>query len=153
MTTPDDSASTPTSARREVRVERTSTGNYLATNADGVQVAVGMAPEHFSPVELLLAAVGACSAIDVDVVTARRAEPKTFEVVAGGEKFFDETGGARLRDVSVDFSILFGDDEAGRQAAGLVERLVRLSHDRDCTVSRTVEHETPVVMRVTEPER
>ncbi len=34
----------------------------------------------FTPVELLLAAIAGCSAIDVDYLTARRAEPDAFEV-------------------------------------------------------------------------
>ncbi|WP_420176336.1 OsmC family protein [Luteococcus sp. OSA5] len=137
--------------RHQVRLQRTSTGNYLATNAAGVELPVGLAEEHFSPVELLLAAIGACSAIDVDVVTSRRGEPEGFEVEVGGEKFVDDEGGTRLRELEVDFRVVFGDDERGRQAAGLVERLVRLSQERDCTVSRTVEHATPVTMRVSEP--
>ena len=35
---------------RSVRLERTSTGNYLATNADGVSVAVGQGTDVMSPV-------------------------------------------------------------------------------------------------------
>ncbi|GAB2476782.1 OsmC family protein [Luteococcus sediminum] len=132
----------------QVGLERTATGHYVATNRAGVQVHVGSDDESFSPVELLLAAIGACSAIDVDVVTARRAEAEHFEVEVSAEKMVDETGGVRLRDVAVDFHLAFGDDARGREAAGLVERLVKLSHDRDCTVSRTVEHVTPVEMSV-----
>lgn len=134
--------------RRGVELTRTSTGNYRARNASGVTVDVGMSDDLFSPVELLLAAVGACSAIDVDVVTSRRAEPTDFRVEVSAEKVVDETGGARLQDVVADFTVLFGDEETGREAAGLVERLVRLSHDRDCTVSRTVELPTRVRMDV-----
>ena len=98
--------------------------------------------------EVLLAAIGACSAIDVDVVTSRRAEPERFEVTIGAMKVTDETGGNRLADVDVAFDVVFDDSPEGRQAAGLVPRLVRLSHDRDCTVSRTVELPTNLRMRV-----
>lgn len=135
-------------ARREVRLERTSTGNYLATNADGVQVAVGADDATMSPVELLLVALGACSAIDVDTVMSRRAEPEAFQVSVGGEKVVDETGGARLSGIDVDFLLDYGDGEAARQAEKLVPRLVRASHDKDCTVSRTIELGTTVRMTV-----
>lgn len=134
--------------RFQVGLERTATGHYVATNRDGVQVQVGSDAGSFSPVELLLAAIGACSAIDVDVVTSRRAEPERFEVEVSADKLVDETGGSRLRDVALDFQVAFGDDARGREAAGLVERLVKLSHERDCTVSRTVKHATGVLMQV-----
>lgn len=132
----------------QVRLERTCQGRYRATNAEGTTVELGSGEGLFSPVEMLLAAVGACSAIDVDVVTSRRAEPERFVVTVGAEKFTDQTGGRRLRDVDVSFDLAFDDSEKGREAAGLVERLVRLSHERDCTVSRTVEFPTSVSMHV-----
>lgn len=131
-----------------VRLERTATGRYVATNAAGVQLELGSGDGLFSPVEVLLAAIGACSAIDVDVVTSRRAGPERFEVTIGGTKVVDETGGNRMADVDVCFDVAFDDSPEGRQAAGLVPRLVRLSHDRDCTVSRTVELPTDVRMRL-----
>ncbi len=131
-----------------VTLQRTATGRYVATNARGVQLELGSDDDVFSPVEVLLAAIGACSAIDVDVVTSRRAEPERFEVTIGAMKVTDETGGNRLADVDVAFDVAFDDSPEGRQAAGLVPRLVRLSHDRDCTVSRTVELPTNLRMRV-----
>ncbi len=131
-----------------VTLQRTATGRYVATNARGVQLELGSDDDVFSPVEVLLAAIGACSAIDVDVVTSRRAEPERFEVTIGAMKVTDETGGNRLADVDVAFDVVFDDSPEGRQAAGLVPRLVRLSHDRDCTVSRTVELPTNLRMRV-----
>ena len=131
-----------------VTLQRTATGRYVATNARGVQLELGSDDDVFSPVEVLLAAIGACSAIDVDVVTSRRAEPERFEVTIGAMKVTDETGGNRLADVDVAFDVAFDDSPEGRQAAGLVPRLVRLSHDRDCTVSRTVELPTKLRMRV-----
>ena len=33
----------------------------------------------------------------------------------------------------------------------MMERLVRISHDKDCTVSRTVENPTNVTFRTTQP--
>jgi len=47
---------------------------YTATNGRGASIEVG-GQGNFSPVELLLAAIGGCTAVDVDVMTSRRAEP------------------------------------------------------------------------------
>ncbi|WP_203567515.1 OsmC family protein [Aestuariimicrobium ganziense] len=136
-------------ARRQVSVTRRETGRYTATNSRGGTLDFGSGQdEEFTPVELLLAAIGGCSAVDVDIVTARRAEADQFEVTISGAKVTDESGGVRLDDVVVDFTVRFDDDEEGRRAASMVERLVKLSRDKDCTVSRTVEHATDVEFRL-----
>lgn len=96
-----------------------------------------------TPVELLLAAVAGCSSIDVDTVTSRHTEPTTFAVSASAEKI-DEDGASRLDDVHLDFDLAFPDGKEGRRADSQIERLVGLSHDKYCTVSRTVEHPTKV---------
>ena len=46
--------------------------------------------------------------------------------------------------VHLDFDLAFPDDEEGRKADSRIEKLVGLSHDKYCTVSRTVEQETKV---------
>ena len=40
----------------------------------------------FTPTELLLVAVAGCTAIDVDILTSRRAEPDRFQVDAEADK-------------------------------------------------------------------
>jgi putative redox protein len=134
--------------RRKVTVERLETGVYRATNQRGDQVTFGSVEDAgFSPVELLLAAIGGCSAVDVDVVTERRAEPELFEVVVEADKVRDDVGNI-LRDIEMTFRIAFPDGEAGDQARELVPRAVRASHERACTVSRTIEAGTPVSVRI-----
>lgn len=130
---------------RTVSIVRDSVGVYTATNASGDALTFGQGDGLFSPVELLLAALAGCAAIDVDVVTSRRAEPMSFEATASGHKVIED-GATRLADLDVAFRVRFGDDDQGRTAASMVDRLVRLSHDKDCTVSRTIEHATPVAM-------
>lgn len=127
----------------DVDVTRVGEKHYRATNPAGATVDFGLGEGLLTPVELLLAAVAGCSSVDVDVVTSRRAEPKTFDVHVEGDRV-DEDGAARLSDVRVSFDVRFPDTEEGRQAQSMVERLVRMSHDKDCTVSRTVEHPTNV---------
>ena len=49
---------------RSVRIERTSVGRYVVHNVRGgsIPVAAGGADATFTPVELLLAAIGGCTA-------------------------------------------------------------------------------------------
>ena len=133
-----------------VDVTRVDTGHYRATNAAGATLEFGTGEGLLSPVELLLAAVAGCSAVDVDVVTSRRTEPELFDVHVEGTRV-NEDGASRLSEVNVEFSLRFPDTDAGRQAQSMVERLVRVSHEKDCTVSRTVENPTNVTFRTTQP--
>ncbi|HET9873227.1 MAG TPA: OsmC family protein [Propionibacteriaceae bacterium] len=129
---------------RSIRLTRISKGHYRAANPRGGTLDLGIGDEvDFSPVELLLVAVAGCSAADVDFITARRAEPVEFEVVASGRKVRDEQGN-HLTDLQVTFRLQFADDDAGQAAAAVLPRAVQQSHDRLCTVTRTVEIGTPV---------
>jgi putative redox protein len=137
-----------TLAHLDVTVERTAPGRFTATNARGGQLAMGTgAGTEFTPVELLLAAVGGCTGIDVDLVTSRRAEPERFEVQVSADKVRDE-GGNRLADVQVSFRIAFPGGEAGDRARAVLPGIVAMSHDRLCTVSRALELGTPVSVRI-----
>jgi putative redox protein len=130
---------------RSVRIERDSVGRYTVRNARGGTLAVG--GDAFTPVELLLAAIGTCTATDTDVVTSRRAEPDSFTVTVSGDKISDETGN-RMENLAVTFELRFPDGPAGDQARTVLPRTVALSHDKLCTVSRTVERGTPVHPRI-----
>lgn len=133
---------------RSVRIERVDTGVYRATNERGAALTFGSHDDAgFSPVELLLAAIGGCSAVDVDVVTGRRSEFEQFEVVVEADKTRDDVG-TRLEDVTMTFRVRFPEGEAGDKARDLLPRAVRTSHQRTCTVSRTVEAATPVTVRI-----
>ena len=142
----------PPTGHRQVTLERLAPGRYAVTNPRGGTVRIGRgADSDYTSVELLLAAIAGCSAVDVDEVTSRRSEPLRFVVETSATKVSDELGN-HLTDVVLRFSIGFPDDEAGAQAASLVERVVRLSHDKLCTVSRTVMLPTPVTAIVGDTE-
>src|SRR5947209_20478309 len=128
---------------RSVRVDRVAAGRYTATNANGVTISLGSGDEVFSPIELLLAAIGGCTAIDADVATSRHAEPTEFSVAVTGHKIRDEQG-SRMTDLEVSFRVSFPEGAEGAAARAILPRAVKLSHDRLCTVSRTVEIGTPV---------
>lgn len=134
---------------RSVRLERTAAGRYVAHNARGGSIALGIGDDAFTPVELFLAAIGGCTAVDVDMVTSRRTEPDRFTVTVTGAKIRDESGGNRMRDLRVTFEIAFPEGAAGDAARAALPRLYQLSHDRLCTVSRTVEAGEPVVVEGT----
>jgi uncharacterized OsmC-like protein len=134
---------------RSVEIERTSIGRYVARNVRGGSITMGTGEEDsFTPVELLLAAIGGCTAIDVDLITSRRAEPSEFVVTVTGDKIRDEAGGNRMDNLRVEFTVTFPDGEAGDAARQALPRSVQMSHDRLCTVSRTVELGTPVSIAI-----
>jgi len=130
---------TTESAHRSVRLERIENGRYTAINGRGGQITVATGEgTDFTPVELLLVAMGGCTAADVDILTSRRAEPDAFEVLIDAEKVRDELGN-HLADLVVTFRVAFPDGEAGDRARALLPDAVKKSHDRLCTVSRTIE--------------
>lgn len=129
---------------RTVSLARMERACYRVTNPRGGFLQIGEGDDtNFTPVELLLAAIAGCTAIDVDYLTTKRAEPQRFEILVSGVKKSDDDGN-RLEDIVVGFDVTFPDDEAGRRAAGRLEAAIDRSHDRLCTVSRTVELGTPV---------
>lgn len=135
---------------RTVTVDRVGTGSYTATNARGGVIAFGSGDgEGFTPVELLLAALGGCTAIDADVATSRHAEPLRFSVSVRGDKIADEEG-SRMENLAVTFHVEFPEGPEGDRARAILPRAVKLSHDRLCTVSRTVERGTPVSSTIAE---
>ena len=135
-------------SRRSISVTRTAAGRYTAANGRGGTLDFGTGDVNdFTPVELFLAAIGGCTAVDVDVFTTRRAEPESFVVEVGGNKVRDE-GGNRMEELSVTFRVRFPDGEGGDAARALMPEAVQRSHDRLCTVSRTVELGTPVDTRI-----
>jgi uncharacterized OsmC-like protein len=136
------------SAHVDVTVERVSGGMFTATNSRGGQITVGTGGgADFTPTELLLVAVAGCTAIDVDILTSRRAEPERFQVQAEADKVRAPNGN-RLTDIQVTFRIAFPDGDQGDAARAILPDIVKKSHDRLCTVSRTIELGTPIATRV-----
>jgi uncharacterized OsmC-like protein len=132
---------------RKITLTRDSQGRYTARNRRGGSISVSSGTDELSPVELLLAGIAACTAVDVDTVTSRRAEPERFEVEVTADKVKDENGN-HLQDINVTFRVRFPDGEAGDAARGMLPKLVKRSHDEWCTVSRTVELGTTVTTTI-----
>ncbi len=136
------------SAHRIVTVRRVSAGRFAVANDRGGEITFGTGDgTDFTPTELLLAAVGGCTAIDIDILTSRRAEPERFEVAVDAEKVRDAEGN-RLTDIVVTFRVAFPATSQGDEARAVLPDVVRKSHDRLCTVGRTIELGTPIATRV-----
>lgn len=144
MSTDDTEVTEVPSAHRSVEVNRSSLGRYVARNARGGTLALGTGEDDdFTPVELLLAAIGGCSLVDVDFITSRRVEPERLDVRVGADKLDDEQG-HHLGAVTVTFSLELPEDADRQAVLDATVRAARASHERLCTVSRTVMLPTPV---------
>jgi len=136
------------SVHRTVTIERVTQGAFTATNARGGQLTFGTGSgAEFTPTELLLAAIGGCTAIDVDILTSRRAEPDSFHLRVDAQKVRDSSGN-RLTDIEVTFQITFPAGEPGDAARTVLPDAIKRSHDRLCTVGRTVEIGTPIATKI-----
>lgn len=135
-------------SHRSVRVERVEAGRFAAVNDRGGRVVFSTGSgEDLTPVDLFMAAIGGCTAIDVDILTSRRAEPDSFEIVVDADKVRDD-GGNHLVNIEVTYRITFPAGADGDKARAILPEIVRKSHDRLCTVSRTVELGAPVASRI-----
>jgi putative redox protein len=85
--------------------------------------------------------------LDVDAITVKRSEPARFLLTCSGHKT-KSAHGNHITDIQVDFDVEFPDNEGGRAAADVLEIAIRKSHDRLCTVTRTVELATTVDARL-----
>lgn len=129
---------------RSIELGRMGEGRYKATNIRGGVLPIGSGDDpDFTPVELLLAAIAGCGAIDLDLVTRKRAEPVSFDLHAEGDKVRDEQGN-HLTNIRVTVDVTFPEGEAGDSARAVVPRTLGQIRDRLCTVSRTVSIGAPV---------
>jgi len=119
-------------------------GRYKAVNVRGGVLPIGSGDDpDFTPVELLLAALAGCTAIDVGLITGKRAQPDEFGIHVEGHKVRDD-GGSHLVDLRVTVSIRFPEGEAGDAARAVLPRAIQQTGDRLCTVGRTLQLGTSI---------
>jgi putative redox protein len=136
------------STHRTLNIERIAGGRFAAVNSRGGRIEFGTGNnEDFTPTELLLIAIGGCTAIDIDILTSRRSEPDQFDIAVDADKVRDEQGN-RLTNIGITYRITFPAGEGGDKARGILPEAVRQSHDRLCTVGRTVELPTPIATHI-----
>ncbi|MEC9053346.1 MAG: OsmC family protein, partial [Actinomycetota bacterium] len=101
---------------RAIDMVRIGEHRYKATNGRGGVLPIGGGEDpDFTPVELLLAALAGCGAIDLDYLTGKRAPFASFAAHAEGHKVRDE-GGNHLTGLTVTFDVTFPEGEGGDAA-------------------------------------
>lgn len=151
MTLPEPTHSGSDADHREVRLRRLELGRYQVANPRGGTIRIGAGDtEDFSAVELLLAAIAGCSSVDVDHLTSRRSDPTEFAVTATGRKVRDDRGN-HLDDLIVSFRLRFPEGADGDAARARIGAALTASHERLCSVSRTISLGTPVTMQEDTP--
>ena len=120
-------------------------GRYQVTNRRGGVLPIGRGGEDtdFTPVELFLAALAGCGAIDVGLITGKRARAESFDVRAEGHKIRDEHGN-RMVGLKLTFDVTFPDGEDGDRAREVLPRALQQTADRLCTVGRTLQLGTTI---------
>jgi putative redox protein len=118
-----------------IRVTVASDGTMTARNTRGGELPIGTGwdGEYSNPIEMLLAAIGGCAAIDFTNVLARRGHPVSgLDIEVRGRRATDE----RLEAIEVRYVL----PEGAEIDAEDIEVARRLTADVLCTVSRTIEH-------------
>ncbi len=115
-------------------------GNVL--NMDGA-IKIGGHNTGFRPMQLLLAAVGGCSAIDVILILKKQKQNiEEFDVEVEGERETIEDY-SLFRDITLHFKI------KGEVDLDKAERAVKLSIEKYCSVSKTLEPTAKINYKVT----
>jgi len=122
-----------------VRVERTDDGDFVARNDRGAQVAIGGSDDDgvFTPVELLLAALGGCEIVTVEPLTAERGH-RLVRLATTVEA--EKIAPTRLGKITVTYDVELppGDDAAAKIFADVAHRV----HENHCTVGRALREVT-----------
>jgi putative redox protein len=132
---------------RQMDLTHIGEGRYQAVNVRGGVLPIGRGDDSdFTPVELMLAALVGCTAIDVGLITGKRASPDEFDIHVEGDKVRDD-GGNHLVDLQVTVSVRFPEGEDGDRAREVLPRAIQQSADRLCTVGRTLQLGTSIEYR------
>lgn len=116
---------------------------FLATSPSGHAVAIDSDREANSgpgPMELVLMALGACTATDVVIILEKKKQPlESLEVICSGERAADPpTVWTRLE-------VLYR--LRGRLDQGAVQRAIELSEEKYCSVSATLRKSAKLTWR------
>lgn len=138
-------------ALRSVELTRQRKARYVATNGRGGSIEVGEGDDAaFTPVELLLSALAACTAMDVDYIVGKRAEADSGWLSSSARKVRDDAGN-HLVDLKVVLDLRYPEGAGGDAARSALPMAVQRSNDRLCTVSRTIQIATPVLASLAGP--
>lgn len=139
-----DVSSAAKADHRSIELEKVGEHLFKATNGRGGVVSVGTADGvDFSPVELMLAALASCGALDLDFITGKRAPFESFAARSEGDSVRDEHGN-HVVNLKVTFDVTFPDGDGGDAARAVVPATLDRIRDRLCTVGRTIQLGEPV---------
>jgi len=125
----------------KVFVERTEDG-FVGTNERGARVSIGGSKDDgvFSPVELLLVALGGCELVTVEPLTAKRGHRLVrLAIRVEAEKVEPTKLGPITGTYEIELPV--GDGEAAEVFRAVAERV----HERHCTVGRALREQTPTI--------
>jgi putative redox protein len=127
-----------------VSVERTDSG-FIARNDRGGEIPFGTGGDDsdFTPVELLLAALGGCNIVTVEPLTAKRGHRlERLAATIEAEKIkVNQLGPITM---TYDVTLPDGDPEAEAVYRAVAQRV----HDLMCTVTTALITETPVELHI-----
>ncbi len=134
----------------KINVKRLNDNFHLeARNEDGNSIQMDSSPEiggegkGMRPRQLLLAALGGCSAIDVILILKKQKQEITdFDVEVEGESEKVEDY-SLFRDICLHFKI------KGKVDLDKAERAAKLSIEKYCSVSKTLEPTAKITFKVT----
>jgi uncharacterized OsmC-like protein len=127
----------------KVNVVRTLDGDYVGSNDRGARVAIGSSTEDgvFSPVELLLIALGGCELVTIEPLTAKRGHRLAkLAVTVTAEKVEPTKLGALTSTYEIE---LPSDDE---EAAEIFRSVAHRVHENHCTVGRALRENTETLL-------
>jgi putative redox protein len=132
-----------------VNLQRSGDGfAFDVTNAEGNKMEIdttlanGGQGKGFSPMQLLLVAVGGCSAIDmVHILKKQRQDIVSFSVEVDGER-------EKVEDYSVWKTITIHYKLKGTIDVEKALRAAKLSHEKYCSVSKALEHSSQINFKV-----
>lgn len=95
------------------------------------------------PMQMLLMALGGCSAIDIVLILKKqRQEIEDFEIVVDGEREEVKDGAALFETINVEFKL------KGKIDKEKAERAVALSMEKYCSVTKTLEKTAKITYSV-----
>ncbi|GAA1587042.1 hypothetical protein GCM10009678_81950 [Actinomadura kijaniata] len=117
-----------------VNVERTADG-FQATNDRGARVAIGDGDTEgaFTPVELLLAALGGCELVTVEPLTSQRGH-RMARLAATVSA--DKVATSRLGTITITYDVELPEGDA--EADEVLRKVAKRVHDSYCTVGNAL---------------
>lgn len=125
--------------------------NFEASNEEGNTITLDASPnigghnKGMRPMQLLLAAIGGCAAIDIILILKKQKQEITFfDIEVDGEREETTSEGVSLfRTIEVHFIL------TGKVDLAKAERAVQLSMEKYCSVTKTLEPTAKITYKVT----